>query len=57
MIHETAKIHPAAVVEEGAKIGANVTVGPFTYITSTVEIGEGTEVMSHVVIKVPHQNW
>ncbi|EJG0939814.1 TPA: acyl-ACP--UDP-N-acetylglucosamine O-acyltransferase [Vibrio parahaemolyticus] len=51
MIHETAKIHPAAVVEEGAKIGANVTVGPFTYITSTVEIGEGTEVMSHVVIK------
>ncbi len=51
MIHETAQIHPAAVVEEGAKIGANVTVGPFTYITSTVEIGEGTEVMSHVVIK------
>ncbi len=51
MIHESAQIHPAAVVEEGAKIGANVTVGPFTYITSTVEIGEGTEVMSHVVIK------
>ncbi len=45
MIHETAKIHPAAVVEEGATIGANVTVGPFTYITYTVEIGEGTEVM------------
>ncbi|WP_070970824.1 acyl-ACP--UDP-N-acetylglucosamine O-acyltransferase [Vibrio sonorensis] len=51
MIHETAKIHPAAVVEEGAKIGANVTVGPFTYITQDVEIGDGTEVMSHVVIK------
>ncbi|MFB9133421.1 acyl-ACP--UDP-N-acetylglucosamine O-acyltransferase [Vibrio olivae] len=51
MIHETAQIHPAAVVEDGAKIGANVTVGPFTYITSNVEIGEGTEVMSHVVIK------
>lgn len=51
MIHETAQIHPAAVVEEGAIIGANVIIGPFTYITSTVEIGEGTEVMSHVVIK------
>ncbi len=51
MIHESAQIHPAAVVEEGAKIAANVTVGPFTYITSGVEIGEGTEVMSHVVIK------
>ncbi|RBW64131.1 acyl-[acyl-carrier-protein]--UDP-N-acetylglucosamine O-acyltransferase [Vibrionales bacterium C3R12] len=53
MIHETAQIHPSAVVEEGAKIGANVTVGPFTYITGNVEIGDGTEVMSHVVIKGP----
>ncbi|GAA5647315.1 MULTISPECIES: acyl-ACP--UDP-N-acetylglucosamine O-acyltransferase [Vibrio] len=51
MIHETAQIHPAAVVEDGAVIGANVKVGPFTYITSGVTIGEGTEVMSHVVIK------
>ncbi|MDG3088858.1 acyl-ACP--UDP-N-acetylglucosamine O-acyltransferase [Vibrio hannami] len=51
MIHETAQIHPAAVVDEGAIIGANVTVGPFTYITSGVEIGDDTEVMSHVVIK------
>ncbi|WP_428772139.1 acyl-ACP--UDP-N-acetylglucosamine O-acyltransferase [Vibrio sp.] len=51
MIHETAQIHPSAVVEEGAVIGANVTVGPFSYITGNVEIGAGTEVMSHVVIK------
>ncbi|QXO17993.1 MULTISPECIES: acyl-ACP--UDP-N-acetylglucosamine O-acyltransferase [Vibrio] len=51
MIHETAQIHPAAVVEDGAVIGAHVTVGPFTYITAGVTIGEGTEVMSHVVIK------
>lgn len=51
MIHETAQIHPSAVVEDGAIIGANVTVGPFTYITSGVSIGQGTEVMSHVVIK------
>ncbi|MCW8332883.1 acyl-ACP--UDP-N-acetylglucosamine O-acyltransferase [Vibrio paucivorans] len=53
MIHESAQIHPSAVVEEGAVIGADVTVGPFTYITSNVEIGRGTEVMSHVVIKGP----
>ncbi|MFV0447511.1 MAG: acyl-ACP--UDP-N-acetylglucosamine O-acyltransferase [Vibrio sp.] len=51
MIHESARIHPSAVVEEGAVIGANVTVGPFTYITSGVTIGDNTEVMSHVVIK------
>ncbi|MGF1871359.1 acyl-ACP--UDP-N-acetylglucosamine O-acyltransferase [Photobacterium indicum] len=53
MIHETAQIHPSAVVEDGVKIGANVTVGPFTYIGADVEIGDGTEVMSHVVIKGP----
>ena len=52
MIHETAQIHPSAVIEDGVKIGANVKVGPFTYIATDVEIGEGTEVMSHVVIKV-----
>ncbi|KEY91515.1 acyl[acyl-carrier-protein]-UDP-N-acetylglucosamine O-acyltransferase [Candidatus Photodesmus blepharus] len=53
MIHKTAKIHPNAVVEEGAVIGANVLVGPFSYITFNAEIGSGTEVMSHVVIKGP----
>lgn len=53
MIHETANIHPTAVIEDGVKIGANVTVGSFTYIATNVEIGDGTEVMSHVVIKGP----
>ncbi len=51
MIHETAKIHPAAVIEGDVTIGANVTVGPFTYIAGTVTIGDDTEIMSHVVIK------
>ncbi|MCL4115835.1 UNVERIFIED_CONTAM: hypothetical protein GTU68_042734 [Idotea baltica] len=51
MIHETAKIHPSAVIEGNVTIGANVSVGPFTYITGNVSIGDGTEVMSHVVIK------
>lgn len=51
MIHETAKIHPSAVIEGNVTIGANASVGPFTYITGNVSIGEGTEVMSHVVIK------
>ena len=51
MIHETAKIHPSAVIEGNVTIGANASVGPFTYISGNVTIGEGTEVMSHVVIK------
>ncbi len=51
MIDPTAKIHPTAVIEGNVKLGANVTVGPFTYISGEIEIGEGTEIMSHVVIK------
>ncbi|OIQ25483.1 acyl-ACP--UDP-N-acetylglucosamine O-acyltransferase [uncultured Vibrio sp.] len=51
MIHESAQIHPSAVIEGDVTIEANVTVGPFTYISGKVVIGENTEVMSHIVIK------
>ena len=53
MIDATAQIHPSAVVEEGAIIGANVKIGPFCFVDSKVEIGEGTELLSHVVVKGP----
>lgn len=53
MIHETAQIHPSAIVEDGAVIGANVKIGPFCIVDSKVEIGEGTELLSHVVVKGP----
>ncbi|UJF18891.1 acyl-ACP--UDP-N-acetylglucosamine O-acyltransferase [Vibrio sp. SS-MA-C1-2] len=53
MIDSTAQIHPSAIVEDGATLGANVKVGPFTYITKDVEIGDGTIVHSNVVIKGP----
>lgn len=53
MIDATAKIHPTAIVEEGAVIGANVNIGPFCFVDSKVEIGEGTELLSHVVVKGP----
>ncbi len=53
MIDASAQIHPTAVIEDGVVIGANVKVGPFTYIAKDVEIGDGTEIMSHVVIKGP----
>ncbi len=51
MIHETAQVHPSAVIEGEVTIGANTTVGPFTYISGNITIGEGNEIMSHVVIK------
>ncbi|MGX9417122.1 acyl-ACP--UDP-N-acetylglucosamine O-acyltransferase [Vibrio sp. RC27] len=53
MIHESAQIHPTAVVEDGAVIGANVKIGPFCLVDSKVEIGDGTELLSHVVVKGP----
>lgn len=51
MNHQSTKIHPTAIVEEGAKIGENVVIGPFCIIGSEVEIGKGTVLHSHVVVK------
>lgn len=50
MIDKTAFIHSSSVVEDGAIIGAGVRIGPFCYVGSQVEIGEGTELKSHVVL-------
>ena len=50
MIDKTAFIHPSAIVEDGAVIGANVHIGPFCIVGANVEIGEGTVLKSHVVI-------
>lgn len=43
-------IHPSALIEPRAKLGANVTVGPYTIIDGDVEIGEGTTIGAHNVI-------
>lgn len=42
--------HPTAIIHPGAKLAGNVVVGPYSLIGENVEIGEGTEVMSHVII-------
>lgn len=47
---ETASIHPSAVVDSRARIGANVRVGPFCVVGPDVEIGDGCELVSHVVV-------
>jgi UDP-N-acetylglucosamine acyltransferase len=46
-------IHPSAVIDPTAKVADNVTIGPWTMIGADVEIGEGCEIASHVVIKGP----
>jgi UDP-N-acetylglucosamine acyltransferase len=43
-------IHATAIVDKRAKLGANVSVGPYTVIDGDVEIGEGTTIGAHNVI-------
>ena len=49
-IDATARIHPQAVIDEGAEIGPGVRIGPFSVIGPRVKLGEGVEIKSHVVI-------
>ena len=44
-------IHPTAIVDSGARIGANVEIGPYSIIGPNVEIGDGTKIGPHVIIK------
>lgn len=44
------KIHPTAIIEEGAKIGKNTTVGAYCVITKSVVLGDNNHLQSHVVI-------
>ncbi|UPT76529.1 acyl-ACP--UDP-N-acetylglucosamine O-acyltransferase [Sulfurovum sp. XGS-02] len=44
-------IHASAVIEDGAILGENVSVGPFAYIGPNVKIGDNTTVATHAVIE------
>ncbi|MBI1337052.1 MAG: acyl-ACP--UDP-N-acetylglucosamine O-acyltransferase [Phycisphaera sp.] len=43
-------IHPSSVVEDGARLGGGVSVGPFCYVARDVSLGEGTRLVSHVSV-------
>ena len=46
-------IHASAVIDPGARLGANVAVGAFSVIGADVEIGDGSSIGPHVVIEGP----
>jgi UDP-N-acetylglucosamine acyltransferase len=46
-------IHPTALVEQGAKIGDRVSIGPFCHVGSQAVVGDDVILMSHVVIMGP----
>ena len=46
-------IHPSAIVDPKAELDSDVEVGPFTYIGPHVQVGAGSRIHSHVVLKGP----
>lgn len=45
------RIHATAVVEDGARLGADVEIGPYCIVGSAVTLGDGVRLLSHVVIQ------
>ena len=52
-LRELILIDSSAVIHPNAKLAAGVEVGPWTIIGPDVEIGEGSIIASHVVLKGP----
>lgn len=46
-------IHPTAIIHAGARLGADVEVGPWTIIGDQVEIADGCIIGAHCVLKGP----
>ncbi len=46
-------IHPTALIDPQARLGANVSVGAFSIVGADVEIGDNTWIGPHVVIEGP----
>ena len=46
-------IHSSSIIDPAAKISNDVEIGPFCLIGADVEIGSGTRIESHVILKGP----
>ena len=43
-------IHPTSIIEDGATLGTDVSVGPFSYIGRNVTLEDNVKVHGHVII-------
>ena len=43
-------LHPTAVIDPSARLGRNVTIGPYAVIDCQVQIGDGTTIGAHTFI-------
>lgn len=46
-----ADIHPTAIIEPGAELADNVSIGPYCVVRANVRIGEGTTLGPHCVVE------
>ena len=46
-----AKIHPTAIVEDGAQLGEDVEIGPYATIAADVKLGARTVVQQGAIIR------
>jgi len=44
-------IHPTAIVDPKAELGKDVKIGPYSVVGGGVSLGDGVELMSHVVVE------
>ncbi len=51
MSDKTVNIHKSTIVEDGAKIAPDVTIGPFCFIGRDVELKSGCTLESNVILK------
>lgn len=43
-------IHPTAIIEPGAQLGADVRIGPLAYVAATAVLGDGCVLAPHAVV-------
>lgn len=46
----SSRIHPSAVIDEGARIAQDAVIGPFCHVGPEVALGAGVVLKSHVVV-------
>jgi UDP-N-acetylglucosamine acyltransferase len=44
-------VHPTAVVDPGARLGSDVTIGPYAVVEGNVVIGDRCEIRAHTTLK------
>ncbi|MEC9175143.1 MAG: acyl-[acyl-carrier-protein]--UDP-N-acetylglucosamine O-acyltransferase, partial [Pseudomonadota bacterium] len=50
MSPESTDIHPTAIVDPAAQLGAGVRIGPYCVVGPEARLGEGVILKSHVVV-------